>query len=62
MKNELEPPDLAPDLLEERLREVEAVAATTEFDRAAWIWMILLGVVFPVGLIVYGWASMASGR
>ena len=62
MKRESELPGRAPDLLEERLREVEAVASSTEFDLVAWIWMIVLGVVFPLGLIVYGWYSMASGR
>ena len=62
MKHEVVPLDRRPDMLDERLREVEAAAASTDFDLVAWIWMILLGIVFPLGLITYGWYSMASGR
>jgi hypothetical protein len=62
MKHDPVTPDGRPDMLEDRLREVETAAASTDFDLAAWIWMILLGAVFPLGLIIYGWCSMVSGR
>jgi hypothetical protein len=48
------------DLLEARLREVEATAPSVDFDRVAWFWMILLGIALPLALIVYGW--YAGGR
>jgi len=51
-----------PDTLEARLREVEAAATSGDFDRAAWFWMILLGIVIPLGLILYGGYRMARGR
>lgn len=43
------------ELLEKRLREVESTASTTDFDAMGWFWMILLGVILPLGLIAYGW-------
>lgn len=62
MKQEVVPPGRLPDMLESRLREVETAATSADFDLAAWIWMILLGAVFPLGLIIYGWYSMVNGR
>lgn len=50
------------DLLEARLREVEASASSVDFDRVAWFWMILLGIALPLALIVYGWYATAGGR
>jgi hypothetical protein len=46
--------ELAPDL-EARLIAVEAHGAGADFDRASWVWMLLLGVVLPAVLLVVGW-------
>jgi hypothetical protein len=48
------------ELLEARLREVEATASPVDFDRVAWFWMILLGIALPLALIVYGWYATAG--
>jgi hypothetical protein len=45
---------LAPEL-EKRIAVVERSASSSDFDRAAWIWMALLGVAIPLLLIVLGW-------
>ena len=26
-----------------------------DFDAASWLWLILLGVLLPVALLLYGW-------
>lgn len=62
MKHDFARRDDATDMLEDRLREVEASATSVEFDLTAWVWMILLGIAFPLGLIVYGWFLMVSAR
>ncbi len=46
--------DLAPDL-EARLAAVEAHGDGADFDRASWVWMLLLGVVLPAVLLALGW-------
>jgi hypothetical protein len=46
--------ELAPDF-EARLAAVEAHGAGADFDRASWVWMLLLGVVLPAVLLVVGW-------
>ncbi len=40
--------------LERRIAELEA-SGTSEFDGWSWIWMLLLGVVLPIGLYALGW-------
>jgi hypothetical protein len=45
---------LAPEL-EARLATVEAHGAHADFDRASWVWMVLLGVALPAVLLVIGW-------
>jgi len=45
---------VSPDL-EARLAQAEAAARHNDFDARGWLWMILLGVLLPAGLIVAGW-------
>lgn len=46
---------LAPEL-ERRIAALESGEETgADFDAASWFWMILLGVVLPVGLLLWGW-------
>jgi hypothetical protein len=47
-------PELAPDI-EARLAAVEAHGAGADFDRASWVWMLLLGVALPAVLLAIGW-------
>jgi hypothetical protein len=42
--------------LERRIAALESGAETgADFDLASWCWMILLGIVLPVCLLVWGW-------
>ncbi len=42
--------------LERRVCALEAGAdAGSDFDAASWFWMLLLGIVGPVALLVWGW-------
>jgi hypothetical protein len=46
---------LAPEL-ERRIAALESGEETgADFDFASWVWMILLGIVLPVGLLLWGW-------
>ena len=45
---------LAPEL-EARIEALERPGATADFDRASWVWMVLLGIAIPAALIVLGW-------
>jgi hypothetical protein len=47
-------PALAPEL-EARITALENAAPTSDFDAAGWFWMMLLGVVIPLGLLIVGW-------
>lgn len=38
-----------------RVAAAEAGSEARDFDRRSWAWMLLLGLVFPVALIVAGW-------
>jgi hypothetical protein len=49
-------PALPPDL-EARLAAFDSAPAPGDFDAASWFWMILLGVVIPLGLLVLGWRA-----
>ena len=41
--------------LEARPAAVEVGSVDADFDSVSWVWMFLLGVVFPVVLILGGW-------
>lgn len=42
--------------LERRVAALEAGSdAGSDFDAASWVWLILLGIVGPVALLVWGW-------
>ena len=45
---------LAP-ALESRIAALERGASSSDFDRAAWGWMILFGMAIPLALILLGW-------
>ena len=47
-------PAWAPEL-EARIAALENAAPTSDFDGAGWFWMMLLGVVIPLGLLIVGW-------
>jgi hypothetical protein len=45
------PPDL-----EERITALESQAECgDDFDPFSWWWLIILGVLIPIGLILIGW-------
>jgi hypothetical protein len=42
--------------LERRVAALESgTDAGSDFDTASWFWLVLLGVVGPVALLVWGW-------
>ena len=42
--------------LERRVAALESGAeAGTDFDAASWFWMVMLGVVGPAVLLLWGW-------
>jgi cobalamin biosynthesis protein CobD/CbiB len=42
--------------LERRVAAIESGAeAGTDFDAASWFWMVMLGVVGPLALLLWGW-------
>jgi hypothetical protein len=42
--------------LERRIAALESGAETgADFDLVSWWWMVLLGVLLPVGLLLWGW-------
>lgn len=42
--------------LERRIAALEAGSdAGSDFDARSWFWMLLLGVVAPAALLVWGW-------
>jgi hypothetical protein len=49
--------DLPPEL-EERITALEDPACQgADFDGVSWVWLILLGVLVPLALLVWGWES-----
>jgi hypothetical protein len=44
------PPELA-----RRIDALENEAATPDFGRRGWAWLIVLGVVLPLVLLILGW-------
>lgn len=49
-----EPLALPPEL-ERRLKAAADAGATADFDAFSWLWMALLGLVLPLGLVILGW-------
>jgi hypothetical protein len=48
--------ELRPAELERRIKELETGAQTgTDFDLASWCWIIVLGIVLPISLLLWGW-------
>jgi hypothetical protein len=43
------------DDLETRLAALESAPAESDLDARSWLWMVLLGIVLPIGLIIAGW-------
>jgi hypothetical protein len=48
-------PSALPPELEARIAAFENAPPTSDFDRASWFWMILLGIAIPLALLVVGW-------
>ena len=49
-----------PPELDRRLAAIESGAeAGSDFDAVSWVWMILIGVVLPVVLLIWGWVCQA---
>ena len=44
------PPELA-----DRIEALEREPVGPDFDRASWMWLALLGLVLPIGLLALGW-------
>ena len=44
------PPELA-----RRIEVLERQPSGPDFDPASWMWLALLGLVLPIGLLVIGW-------
>jgi hypothetical protein len=44
------PPELA-----RRIEVLEQEPPGPDFDPASWMWLALLGLVLPLGLLVIGW-------
>lgn len=38
-----------------RIEALESLPREPDFDRASWLWLLLLGLAGPVALIVLGW-------
>lgn len=45
--------DLPPDL-ERRIAALESAGRTGDLDAVSWFWLILLGIVLPAALLVWG--------
>ncbi len=44
--------------LDRRLAAIESGAeAGSDFDAVSWVWMLLLGVVLPLVLLIWGWVG-----
>jgi hypothetical protein len=50
--------DNLPPELQERITALEDPAQQgSDFDVVSWVWLILLGVIVPFGLLLWGWES-----
>jgi len=47
--------------LERRVAALERIE-TTDFDRQGWWWMIVLGILLPIALVVFGWWMGANAN
>ena len=45
------PPELA-----RRIEALEQEPPGADFDPVSWMWLALLGLVLPLGLLVLGWS------
>ena len=48
-------PQALPPELEARIAAFENAAPASDFDAASWFWMVLLGVLIPLALLIFGW-------
>jgi hypothetical protein len=48
-------PDSLPAELVRRIEALEREPLDPDFDPMSWIWLTLLGLVLPLGLLVLGW-------
>jgi hypothetical protein len=49
--------DLPPEL-QQRITALEDPACQgSDFDAVSWVWLILLGVIVPVLLLLWGWEA-----
>ena len=49
--------DLPPEL-QERITALEDPARQgSDFDAVSWAWLIMLGVIAPLGLLLWGWGA-----
>ena len=48
-------PESLPAELARRIEVLEQEPPGPDFDRASWMWLALLGLVLPIGLLVIGW-------
>jgi hypothetical protein len=45
-----------PPELERRIEALESGAeAGADFDVTSWLWMVLLGIFVPIGLLLWAW-------
>lgn len=52
------PVEPLPAELERRVAAIEAgQEAGSDFTLGSWLWMILLGVVVPIALLMWGWVG-----
>jgi len=49
--------DLPPELQERITALEDPTRQGSDFDAVSWFWLILLGVVVPVALLVWGWEA-----
>ncbi len=49
-------PDSMPPELERRIEALEREPTGPDFDASSWMWLVLLGLVLPIGLLVLGWS------
>ena len=48
-------PDPLPAELQRRIEVLERDAGHGDLDRLSWFWLILLGIVTPAALLLWGW-------
>ena len=49
-------PDSLPAELRRRIEALEREPLASDFDPVSWMWLTLLGLVLPLGLLVLGWS------